>query len=102
MKYLFLELLGSEGENDRLDDKEWVKGFLENRGLHVCKPGVEEIGRLKTLRQQGWEVQYQEYAQFEGHDLPNRLTLTYVPDPAAVDMPAMEVRLVIERWAQVQ
>lgn len=63
---------------------------------------LDDTGRLKTLRQQGWDVQYQEYAQFEGHELPNRLTLTYVPDPAAVDMPTMEVRLVIERWAQVQ
>ena len=43
MKFLFLELLSSEGENDKLDDKEWVRGFLENWGLHVGTPGDEEI-----------------------------------------------------------
>lgn len=51
MKYLFLDLLGSEGVNDRLDEKEWVRVFLESWGLHVGKPGGEEIARLKTLRQ---------------------------------------------------
>jgi outer membrane lipoprotein LolB len=76
------------------------------RGVPVPDlPAIRELddaGRLKTLRQQGWEVQYQEYRQFEGHDLPKRLTLTYVPDQAAPAIPAMEVRLVIDRWAQVQ
>ncbi len=51
MKFLFLDLLGSEDKDDRLYDKEWVKGFLENWGLHVGTPGEEEISRLKTLRQ---------------------------------------------------
>lgn len=46
-----MDLLGSKGESDRLDDKEWVRGFLENWGLHVGTPGDEEIKRLKTLRQ---------------------------------------------------
>jgi hypothetical protein len=47
-------------------------------------------------------VRYLEYVRFEGHELPNRLTLTYVPDQATPELPAMEVRLVIDRWAQVQ
>ena len=76
------------------------------RGLPVPDlPAIRELddaGRLKTLRQQGWEVQYQEYVRFEDHDLPNRLTLTYALDPADLELPAMEVRLVIDRWAQVQ
>jgi len=63
---------------------------------------LDDAGRLKTLRQQGWEVQYQEYVRFEGYELPNRLTLTYTPDQASLELPAMEVRLVIDRWAQVQ
>ena len=78
----------------------WVRG-VPVPGL-VSSQELDDAGRLKTLRQQGWDVQYQDYAQFEGHELPNRLILTYPPNPAAVDMPAMEVRLVIERWAQVQ
>jgi outer membrane lipoprotein LolB len=76
------------------------------RGVPVPDlPGARELddsGRLKTLRQQGWEVQYQDYAQSGNHELPSRLTLTYAPDRATLDAPAIEVRLVIDRWAQVQ
>jgi outer membrane lipoprotein LolB len=76
------------------------------RGLPVPDlPATQELddaGRLKTLHQQGWEVQYQEYVQAEGYDLPNRFTLTYTPQIETSEMPAMEVRLVIDRWAQVQ
>jgi outer membrane lipoprotein LolB len=76
------------------------------RGVPVPDlPAIRELddaGRLKTLRQQGWEVQYQEYVRFEGHELPNRLTLTYTPVRVTAELPAMEVRLVIDRWAQVQ
>jgi outer membrane lipoprotein LolB len=63
---------------------------------------LDDAGRLKTLRQQGWEIQYQDYVQSAIHELPSRLTLSSVPDRATPELPAMEVRLVIERWAQVQ
>jgi outer membrane lipoprotein LolB len=76
------------------------------RGVPVPDlPAIRELddtGRLKTLRQQDWEVQYQEYVRFEGYELPNRLTLTYTPKRISPELPAMEVRLVIDRWAQVQ
>ena len=78
----------------------WVRG-VPVPGLPAIRE-LDDAGRLKTLRQQGWDVQYQEYVRFEGHELPNRLTLTYAPDPASMELPAMEVRLVIDRWAQVQ
>lgn len=78
----------------------WVRG-LPVPDLPASRE-LDDAGRLKSLRQQGWEVQYQGYMQFEGHDLPNRLTLIYVPERAATEAPAMEVRLVIDRWAQVQ
>lgn len=78
----------------------WVRG-VPVPGLPAIRE-LDDAGRLKTLRQQGWELQYQEYVRFEGHELPNRLTLTYAPDQATPELPAMEVRLVIDRWAQVQ
>ena len=78
----------------------WVRG-VPVPGLPASRE-LDDAGRLKTLRQQGWELQYQEYVRFEGHELPNRLTLTYAPDQATPELPAMEVRLVIDRWAQVQ
>jgi len=63
---------------------------------------LDNAGRLKTLHQQGWEVRYQDYVQSGIHELPSRLTLIYSPDPATMEMPTMEVRLVIDRWTQVQ
>jgi len=78
----------------------WVRG-VPVPGLPAIRE-LDDTGRLKTLRQQGWELQYQEYVRFEGYELPNRLTLTYAPDQTTPELPAMEVRLVIDRWAQVQ
>ena len=79
----------------------WVRG-LPVPDLPSSRE-LDNAGRLKTLRQQGWEVQYQGYVQSGTHELPSRLTLFYSPDPPSLDMPtAMEVRLVIDRWSQVQ
>ena len=74
------------------------------RGVPVPAVAMEQelndSGHLKTLRQEGWEVQYQEYVLVEGRSLPSRLRLTN--PQKTIGHPAMEVRLVIERWAQVQ
>lgn len=79
----------------------WVRG-LPVPGLPSSRE-LDNAGRLKTLRQQGWEVRYQGYVQSGTHELPNRLMLFYSPEPPSLDMPtAMEVRIVIDRWSQVQ
>jgi outer membrane lipoprotein LolB len=73
------------------------------RGLPVPGPGsrreLDASGRLHTLHQQGWDVQYEDYTGFDGFELPSRLTLSRA---AAGPMPAMDVRLVIDRWVQVK
>jgi outer membrane lipoprotein LolB len=73
------------------------------RGLPVpelnAQRELDETGRLRVLRQQGWEVQYQQYVRIDRYDLPQRLTLTRAADPAT---PAMEARFVIDRWQQVK
>lgn len=76
----------------------WVRG-LPVPSL-AFERELDDLGRLKDLRQEGWEVQYQEYVRIDGRSLPSRLRLTNPLRPA--EQPAMEVRLVIERWAQVQ
>lgn len=76
----------------------WVRG-LPMPGVTMERE-LDDNGRLKVLLQEGWEVQYEEYTQVEGRILPRRLRLT---NPhKATGQPAMEVRLVIERWAQLQ
>lgn len=76
----------------------WVRG-LPVPGLAADRT-LDDVGQLKVLHQQGWEVQYQEYVLVDGRNLPSRLRLTNPRKTAG--QPAMEVRLVIERWAQVQ
>lgn len=52
MEFQFTELLNSDyGGADRLNDSEWIEGFLKRWGLEVGAPSDEEIERLKTLRQ---------------------------------------------------
>jgi predicted RNA-binding Zn ribbon-like protein len=52
MEFPFTELVNSRrGENDKLDDKEWVGAYLKRWGLEVPAPSGEDIARLKTLRQ---------------------------------------------------
>jgi len=76
------------------------------RGIPVpdlpSRQELDDAGRLLTLHQQGWLVQYQGYAQSGIHELPSRLTLTYTVNPENLDTPPMEVRIVIDHWAQVQ
>jgi len=73
------------------------------RGLPVPdRPGTRELddaGRLRILRQQGWTVEYESYMRIEDLDLPNRLTLTRAPEDG---MPGLQARFVIERWGQVK
>lgn len=78
----------------------WVRGVLVPDIDSIRE--LDDAGRLKTLRQQGWEVRYQEYVQSGSHELPSRLTLTHAPDRTTPDTPDVEVRLVIDRWAQVE
>ena len=76
------------------------------RGIPVPDlPAAQELddsGRLKTLRQQGWEMAYKDYMRIEGLELPRHLILTALPEQANAEQPAIEVRLVIDAWARVQ
>lgn len=75
----------------------WVRG-LPVPGLPATRE-LDDAGRLKSLRQQGWELRYEEYLRVEGYDLPVRLTLARAAhDP----LPGIEARFVIDRWAQVK
>jgi outer membrane lipoprotein LolB len=73
------------------------------RGLPVPGSGarreLDEQGRLRVLRQQGWEISYSDYVQVESVGLPSRFTLARAATEFA---PELEVRFVIERWAGVK
>ena len=60
---------------------------------------LDDQGRLRVLHQQDWTVQVETYTRFQDYDLPSRLTLSRA---AVAQQPSIEVRFVIDRWAQVK
>ncbi len=63
---------------------DWVRGRAVEGSLASATRDKE--GRLATLDQHGWRVEYQEY---RADGLPTRLKLTY---------PGLELRLAIHEW----
>lgn len=75
----------------------WVRG-LPVPDMDAVRE-LDETGRLKVLRQQGWEIRYAQYTRIDRYHLPLRLTLARAPQEGA---PPMEARLVIDRWTRVK
>jgi outer membrane lipoprotein LolB len=63
---------------------------------------LDAQGRLKTLVQSGWDIQFLEYTRYGTLDLPSKLFIKRrdggTDDDQAKDS-ALEVRLIIEHWA---
>ena len=62
---------------------DWVRARPSDKA--AAKADYDEQGRLRSLEERGWKIEYQEY---EGK-LPSRLRLTY---------PDIELRLAIAKW----
>jgi outer membrane lipoprotein LolB len=63
---------------------DWIRG-RPSQGLSVSKTDNYPDGKLRSLEQGGWKIEYQEYAG----ELPARLRLLY---------PGIELRLAISGW----
>jgi outer membrane lipoprotein LolB len=62
---------------------DWVRGRPSTESPASAEYSPD--GRLRSLKQQGWNIEYLEYAG----DLPSRMRLTY---------PNIELRLAISQW----
>ncbi|HEC73035.1 MAG TPA: outer membrane lipoprotein LolB, partial [Methylophaga aminisulfidivorans] len=62
-------------------------------GLGVDNKTLDEQGRLKTLQQAGWEVEYLRYVPFENTTMPGKIFITH---------PGLNVRLIISDWRHVE
>lgn len=47
----------------------------------------DELGRLTTLQQDGWDIEYSDYADFEGKQLPNKIYMR---------SPKVNIKLIVE------
>lgn len=66
---------------------DWVRGRPSNEAQAKAERDAE--GRLRSLEERGWKIDYQEYAG----KLPSRMRLTY---------PDIELRLAISEWKSTQ
>ena len=66
---------------------DWVRGRASDRNAAKAEYGPD--GRLRSLQERGWKIDYQEYAG----KLPSRMRLTY---------PDIELRLAISEWKSTQ
>ncbi len=70
----------------------WLKG-VPDPGLGVDKLELDAAGVLpKTLQQQGWRIDYQAFAQFEGFTLPTRLQVV---------REATRARILLRQWQDI-
>jgi len=63
---------------------------------------LDDWGRLKNLRQSGWDIRFLEYTRIGAVDLPSKLFVKKLAEAAGGDDPkntTLEVRLLIEHWA---
>ena len=78
----------------------WMVGLPSP--LEAASENLDGYGRLKTLIQSGWDIQFLEYMRYGTLDLPKKLFLkrkdTGMGNHITSDA-TLEVRLVIEHWA---
>lgn len=72
----------------------WVVGMPAPFGTHESE--VDEYGRLKSLKQLGWKINFLEYTSVGHYELPRRLFIERNPAPAGDEV--LEARIVIEQW----
>lgn len=67
--------------------KYWLRGTPDPDS--ISQQDFNEVGRLQSLQQSGWQVTYGDYLDVDGLELPRKLTL---------ENPKLRARLVIDRW----
>jgi outer membrane lipoprotein LolB len=67
--------------------KYWIRG-IPVPGM-AANTSFDHYGRLNTLTQQGWRIDYLAYTNVGGVDLPERLSIT---------SPTLKVRIIVYQW----
>jgi outer membrane lipoprotein LolB len=73
----------------------WILG-LPAPGV-PARSELDDWGRLKTLEQLGWRIEFIEYTQAGNYEVPKRVFIKRQADDTSDEL--IEVRLVIEQWA---
>lgn len=70
----------------------WVLGMPVSESAEIH---LDKYGRLQSLVEAGWKIEYQEYQFFDNRELPRRLTLSQRGENGEQ---TVSVKLVIGRW----
>ena len=70
---------------------DWVLGRPAPRAIEQSQ--WDEAGRLTRLKQDGWDIEYGQYIDSSGYQLPSKITLR---------SPKLNLKLIIERWDALQ
>jgi len=68
--------------------RDWVRG-LPHAPIKIDEKTLDEKGRLITLSQAGWHVEFVDYAPLEGNDVPAKIFIEH---------PQLSIRLVMNGW----
>lgn len=68
--------------------RDWVRG-LPHASIKIDEKTLDEKGRLTTLSQAGWQVEFVDYAPLEGNDVPAKIFIEH---------PQLSIRLVMNGW----
>lgn len=68
--------------------RDWVRG-LPHAPIKIDEKILDEKGRLTTLSQAGWEVEFVDYVPLEGNDVPSKIFIEH---------PQLSIRLVMNGW----
>lgn len=68
--------------------RDWVRG-LPHAPIKIDKKTLDEKGRLTTLSQAGWQVEFVDYAPLEDKDVPAKIFIEH---------PQLSIRLVMNGW----
>ncbi len=71
----------------------WVLGLPAPEA--PAETEIDAWGRLRTLAQRGWRIDFLEYAPVDGYELPARVFIRRL----SRDDVMLEARIAIERWA---
>ncbi|MEK7261368.1 MAG: lipoprotein insertase outer membrane protein LolB, partial [Pseudomonadota bacterium] len=92
-------LVETTGWDVPFDDMNWWVRGLPAPGAKA-EQELDEDGRLKTLTQFGWEVEFLEYGRYGAYELPSKLFARRRENAPGIGLNHVttEVRVVIERW----
>ena len=84
----------------------WSRGLPDQHAFDIK---IDEAGLLKSLKQDSWQVEYQEYRKVNEFILPRKLTITSLPgsieiydDDGNYIGDELRVKVILKRWWEVK